>query len=172
MDREVANNVDGTKAPEGMAKTVETLRKALIDISIPAVVLAIVSVFGLRPIGNQTASAPVNITVVGSSVTVPTVRAVIFSAPWCVPCKRYLGDIVKQMSPVGWVIADVGTAKAAGAHILIDKEQNAERLKRRGILDYPTTIIERDGVEVLRFSGYCTPDELADLINAEAKKER
>ncbi len=65
-----------------------------------------------------------------------------FSASWCGPCKMLapiVNEIKKEMTDVKFVDVDV--------------DENYELASKYGVRGVPTVVIERDGVEVKRFTG-------------------
>ena len=66
---------------------------------------------------------------------------VLFSAPWCGPCKTYKPALTAEAATKGLPL------------ILVDVDQDRALAGQQGIRAVPTTILFRDGVEVRRVSG-------------------
>jgi hypothetical protein len=114
------------------------------------------------------AMPPVQVTVIGAGA-VPVVQATIYSADWCGPCVQYLKNVKAKLPPDGWLVADSTEANAAGAHVIIEKNEAVRKGVVPPIDALPCTVIRRNGREVSRFFGGVTPDELCNRINKAAE---
>ena len=155
----------------GDMSVVQTANRTMGDLIIASVLLTVLGVLGLngRP-QSPTVSVmpPVQVTVIGASA-VPVVQATIYSADWCGPCVAYLKNVRAKLPPDGWLVADSTDAAAAGAHVLIEKNEAVRRGVVPAIEALPCTVIRRNGREVSRFTGGVTPDELCKRINKAAE---
>ena len=142
----------------------EVIRKTFTEALVAVIALTLLGALGLsKPQQTSTSSvAPISVTVIGSSV--PHVQATIYSASWCNPCKRYIAEVNREMPPVGWIVKDSKDNDAATAHVITGKEPTAED----NVLEYPTTIIRKDGTEAKRIVGKISAERLADEINSVA----
>lgn len=120
-------------------------------------------------------ASTVQIVVIGKAPT-PSVRATVYSADWCGPCRSYIGGtpehnkgIKDVMPPDGWIVKGENEKDVESAHIVITKSQNDWTRER--ITQLPCTIIRKNGIEKKRFVGKLTPDQLANAINDVAKKD-
>ncbi len=99
-----------------------------------------------------------------AGAAVPAVQATIYSADKCVPCRRYIAAVKKEMPPDGWIVRDAAETDSSSAHVIITKAVTP------GIDAFPTTIIRRDGREVDRLVGEITPTQLAQAINKHSAR--
>lgn len=113
----------------------------------------------------QTPPPVVQVVVIGKST--PAAQATIYSADYCLPCKRYIKDVKETLPKDGWVIKDSTDKDSASANILISHDEKA--LEREKIESIPCTIIRKNGKEVRRITGKMKPDRLAEEINEVAK---
>tara|TARA_R110000824_G_scaffold87285_6_gene215278 strand:- start:497 stop:751 length:255 start_codon:yes stop_codon:yes gene_type:complete len=75
-----------------------------------------------------------------------------FSAEWCAPCKVFK-PIMKELSSEGYDIE------------FIDGDVNPSLANQYNIRSIPTTIIEKDGIEVGRFLGARTKMEMIEVLS-------
>lgn len=115
----------------------------------------------------------VQVVVIGKSA--PAAKATIYSADYCLPCRKYIGGtkqhsdgIRDHMPKDGWVIKDAKDKDAASANILISKNDHAA-FQSLGIKSLPCTIIRKNGKEHKRIYGRVDSDSLANEINEVAK---
>lgn len=78
-----------------------------------------------------------------------------FSATWCGPCRMQQPIIAKLEESFG----DKVDFKE------IDVDQNNELASKYDIMVVPTLVIEKDGIEVRRFTGVTRADVLSDELN-------
>ncbi|MBN1134835.1 MAG: thioredoxin family protein [Methanosarcinaceae archaeon] len=78
-----------------------------------------------------------------------------FSATWCGPCRMQQPIISKLEESFG----DKVDFKE------IDVDQNNELASKYDIMVVPTLVIEKDGIEVRRFTGVTRADVLSDELN-------
>ena len=71
---------------------------------------------------------------------------------WCVPCKIF-APIMRKLKEEGYSIE------------LIDIDYNQELASQNNIKSVPTTIIEKDGIEVNRFVGGKTYKEMKNILD-------
>lgn len=77
-----------------------------------------------------------------------------FTAAWCGPCKMFapvFSELEKEISGVEFQTIDV--------------DQNKEETQNNLVTSVPTTIIEKDGEQVYRFSGVLPKSVIAGVIN-------
>ena len=80
-----------------------------------------------------------------------------FYADWCGPC-RLQGPIFEKMEKDEEVCR-----KAEFRKVNVDKE--GDMAAEKGIMVVPTVILEKDGVEVQRWMGVTSKEELVKAIN-------
>jgi thioredoxin 1 len=80
-----------------------------------------------------------------------------FYADWCGPC-RLQGPIFEEMEKDKEL-----SLKAEFRKINVDKE--GDLAAEKGIMVVPTVILEKDGVEVQRWMGVTSREELVKAIN-------
>ena len=80
-----------------------------------------------------------------------------FYADWCGPC-RLQGPIFEEMEKDGELCR-----KAEFRKVNVDKE--GDLAAEKGIMVVPTVILEKDGVEVQRWMGVTSKEELVKAIN-------
>jgi thioredoxin-like negative regulator of GroEL len=73
-------------------------------------------------------------------------RLVWFSERDCLPCRRH-GEVLRRLSP----------ALGTGTIACIDVTAHPEAIAEHDLIVLPTTLVEVDGQEVIRFAG--TPDD-------------
>lgn len=155
----------------GDMSVVQTANRTMGDLIIASVLLTVLGLLGLngRP-QSPTVSGmpPVQVTVIGAAA-VPAVQATIYSADWCGPCVGYLKTVRAKLPPDGWLVADSTDANAAGAHVVIEKNEAVRKGVVPAIDALPCTVLRRNGREVNRFVGAVTPDELCKRINNAAE---
>lgn len=78
-----------------------------------------------------------------------------FYAPWCGPCQMFLP-----------VFDEYSENNPEIKMIKIDIDQEQDLTNDNKVLGVPTIIAYKDGVEVDRFSGFKTIDELTKFINS------
>lgn len=78
---------------------------------------------------------------------------IAFTASWCGPCKRFHADL--QANP--------GMAGDCQVR-LVDVDADRQLAKRYGIRSMPTFVLERDGREIRRKSGYDGPGSLREWL--------
>ncbi len=82
-----------------------------------------------------------------------------FYADWCGPC-RIQGPIIEAL-------AEDFKDKAEFKKVNVDKE--GDLAVEKGIIVVPTLILEKDGVELNRWSGVTSKEELTKAINEALK---
>ena len=80
-----------------------------------------------------------------------------FYADWCGPC-RLQGPIFEEMEK-----DEELCRKAEFRKVNVDKE--GDMAAEKGIMVVPTVILEKDGVEVQRWMGVTSKEELVKAIN-------
>ena len=75
-----------------------------------------------------------------------------FSAAWCGPCKVFK-PVMKEIANEGHVIE------------FIDIDKTPELAQKYSVRSVPTTIIEENGVEVDRFVGTTSKEQVLERIN-------
>ncbi|MDD2822651.1 MAG: thioredoxin [Candidatus Daviesbacteria bacterium] len=78
-----------------------------------------------------------------------------FWAPWCGPCN--------MMKPVIEELEKELGGKVEVVKINVDEDQ--QTASKYGVMGIPTFVIEKDGKEVGRKTGFCAKEELLKLIN-------
>lgn len=79
------------------------------------------------------------------------IRIVVFTIPNCAPCNQ-IKPILKELSE---------TVEVESINAMDNKELSIQY----GIRKAPTVIILKDGVEINRFTGFKTKDEIEELLN-------
>jgi thioredoxin 1 len=82
-----------------------------------------------------------------------------FYADWCGPCK--------MQSPIFEDLAKDLSDKVEFRKINVDKE--GDLAAEKGIMVVPTIILEKDGVEVSKWMGFTSKEELIKAINIALK---
>ncbi len=82
-----------------------------------------------------------------------------FYADWCGPCK--------MQGPVFEAVAEEFKDKAEFKKINVDKE--GDLAVEKGIFVVPTIILEKDGVEVKKWVGFTSKEDLTKAINEALK---
>ncbi len=82
-----------------------------------------------------------------------------FYADWCGPCR--------MQTPIIDALKDEFKDKAEFKKINVDKE--GELASQKGIFVVPTLILEKDGVELKKWMGVTSKDELSKAINDALK---
>jgi thioredoxin 1 len=82
-----------------------------------------------------------------------------FYADWCGPCK--------MQSPIFEDLAKDLSDKVEFRKINVDKE--GDLAIEKGIMVVPTIILEKDGVEVQKWMGFTSKEELIKAINIASK---
>jgi thioredoxin 1 len=82
-----------------------------------------------------------------------------FYADWCGPCK--------MQSPIFEDLAKDLSDKVEFRKINVDKE--GDLAIEKGIMVVPTIILEKDGVEVQKWMGFTSKEELIKAINIALK---
>ena len=147
----------------------QTISQTVRDILVATGTLLVLSLMGIsKPVAP---APPVNLTLIGEAA-VPDVQATIYTAPWCQPCKKYIGGtkvhdkgVLDLMPADGWILKTSTDADAATAHVIIDKSGDEKQFAKLKIESLPCTIIRKSGKEVTRFYGGVHPDTLARLYN-------
>ncbi len=78
-----------------------------------------------------------------------------FWAPWCGPCQ--------MMKPIIEALEKELKDKVEFVKVNVDEDQ--ETASKYGVMGIPTFIVERDGEEIARKTGFISKDELLKLIN-------
>ena len=149
--------------------TIQTINRTLADVFVGSCLVTLLALVGVtRSLAPPLAATPVSVTVIGAAAA-PLVQTTIYSADWCGPCKTYLKELLEKMPADGWLLRSATDADAARAHIVIEKREQQREAVRPAIDQIPCTVLRRSGVEVKRFYGRVSADDLAKAINKAAE---
>lgn len=84
------------------------------------------------------------------------IRLLDYWAPWCGPCQ--------MMKPVIEELEKELEGKVEFVEINVDEDN--ETASKYGVMGIPTFIVEKDGREVARKTGFTSKEELLKLISA------
>ena len=144
---------------------IQTFQTTLRDVVVATLTLVGLGLMGIsKPVAQQ----PVTVNLIGQSTAQET-QATIYSADWCGPCLKYIGQVRALMPPAGWVCKFHTDADLGSAHVIINKAGDKKLFEKLEIEQLPCTIIRKNGEEVTRFTGGVHPDVLAERYNEVAK---
>ncbi|MEI8020692.1 MAG: hypothetical protein WCH39_20990 [Schlesneria sp.] len=155
---------------------IQTINQTVRDILIATGTLIVLGLMGItKPVAP---AAPVHVTLIGEAA-VPDVQATVYTAPWCLPCKKYIGGtklhnagLLDLMPADGWVLKNSTDSDAATAHVIIDRTGDEKQFDKLKIESLPCTIIRKSGKEVTRFYGSVRSETLAKLYNEVGEGKR
>ena len=83
---------------------------------------------------------------------IETDAVVDFYATWCGPCKMF-GPVFEEVSKE----KDINFVK-------LDVDKYSDIAREYGVMSIPTVILFKDGMEVKRFTGFMSKDDLLEFL--------
>ena len=83
------------------------------------------------------------------SASSPDVQWLVFTAPWCGPCKRAEADYRPWLEKSGWKVG------GRTCHLwLVNGDEHQDSVSAWKVESYPTFVLIKNGVEVKRHTAY------------------